>query len=88
MDANRLFLVYIFVAEGRARGPAIPGNDDFLTFVFLGRVIFAFMGILFEGEVLWRAISFGVLAFVIFIVLGIHRFSNCLALNWWNQDIL
>ena len=53
MDANRLFLVYIFVAEGRARGPTIPGFDDFLTFVFSKRIIFAFMRIPFEGEDLW-----------------------------------
>ena len=25
VDANRLFFVYIFVAEGRARGPTILG---------------------------------------------------------------
>ena len=29
VDANRLFFVYIFVAEGRARGPTIPGIDGF-----------------------------------------------------------
>ena len=49
VDANRLFLVYIFVAEGRARGPTIPGIDGFLTFVFLGRATFAFLGAPFEG---------------------------------------
>ena len=50
-----LFLVYIFVTEGRARGPAIPGFDDFLTFVFPKRIFFAFMKIPFQGEDLLRA---------------------------------
>ena len=49
MDANRLFLVYIFVTEGRARGPAILGIGGFLTFVFLGRATFAFLGAPLEG---------------------------------------
>ena len=49
VDANRLFLVYIFVAEGRARGPTIPGIGGFLTFVFLGHATFAFLGAPLEG---------------------------------------
>ena len=48
-------LYYIFVTEGRARGPAIHGFDDFLTFVFPKRIFFAFMKIPFQGEDLLRA---------------------------------
>ena len=32
VDANRLFLVFIFVTEGQARGPAILGFDGFFNF--------------------------------------------------------
>ena len=35
MESNRLFLVYIFVTEGQARGPAILGWMIVWSFVFL-----------------------------------------------------
>ena len=55
MEATVLFLVLYLCHRRSSWGPAIPGFDDFLTFVFPKRIFFAFMKIPFQGEDLLRA---------------------------------
>ena len=50
MEATVLFLVLYLCHRRSSWGPAIPGFDDFLTFVFPKRIFFAFMKIPFQGE--------------------------------------